>query len=43
VYDDSSGKIKVDKAPDDADSPNLADSIVMAYANDIKKGLRSNM
>lgn len=42
VYDDNTGKIKVDKAPDDADSPNKADSIVMAYANDIKKGLKSN-
>ena len=41
VYDDSSGKIKVDKAPDGAPSPNLADSIVMAFANDIKKGLKA--
>ena len=42
VYDDSSGKIKVDKAPDGAPSPNLADAIILAYANDIKKGLKSN-
>lgn len=42
VYDDSSGKIKVDKAPDGALSPNLADGIILAYANDIKKGLKSN-
>ena len=40
VYDDSSGKIKVDKAPDNAASPNLADSIIMAFTNDLKKGLR---
>lgn len=42
VYDDSSGKIKVDKAPDNAKSPNLADSIIMAFANDIKKGLKAS-
>ena len=42
VYDDSTGKIKVDKAPDGAPSPNLADSIILAYANDIKKGLKAN-
>ena len=42
VYDDSTGKIKVDKAPDGMDSPNTADSIVLAYANDIKKGLKAN-
>lgn len=41
VYDDSSGKIKIDKAPDGALSPNCADSIIMAYANDIKKGLKA--
>ncbi|MCK5133214.1 MAG: phage terminase large subunit [Candidatus Sabulitectum sp.] len=41
VYDDSSGKIVVDKAPDGADSPNVADSIILAYANDIKKGLKA--
>lgn len=42
VYDDSTGKIKVDKAPDGMDSPNTADSIILAYANDIKKGLKAN-
>lgn len=42
VYDDSTGKIKVDKAPDGAPSPNLADSIILAYASDIKKGLKAN-
>ena len=41
VYDDSSGKIKIDKAPDGAKSPNMADSVIMAFANDIKKGLRA--
>ena len=41
VYDDSSGKIKVDKAPDNSVSPNLADAIILAYVNDIKKGLKS--
>ena len=41
VYDDSSGKIKVDKAPDGADSPNKADSVIMAYASDIRKGLKA--
>lgn len=41
VYDDSTGKIKVDKAPDGAPSPNCADSIILAYANDIKKGLKA--
>jgi len=41
IYDDSSGKIKVDKAPEDAVSPNKADSVIMAYATDIKKGLRA--
>jgi len=42
VYEDTSGKIKVDKAPDDSDSPNMADSVVLAFANDIKKGLKAN-
>lgn len=42
VYDDSTGKIKIDKAPGDAPSPNLADAIVMAFAYDIKKGLKSS-
>lgn len=41
VYDDSSGKIVVDKAPDGADSPNVADGIILAYAHDIKKGLKA--
>lgn len=41
VYDDSSGKIVVDKAPDGADSPNVADSVILAFANDIKKGLKA--
>lgn len=41
VYDDTSGKIKIDKAPDGADSPNNADSINLAFAHDIKKGLRA--
>lgn len=40
VYDDSTGKIVVDKAPDGAESPNLADSIVLSFATDIKKGLK---
>lgn len=40
IYDDSSGKIKIDKAPDNAPSPNLADSAIMSFANDLKKGLR---
>lgn len=42
VWDDRSGKIKVDKAPEGAESPNLADSIIMAYAYDIRKGLKSS-
>jgi len=42
VYEDTSGKIKVDKAPDEAESPNMADSVVLAFANDIKKGLKSH-
>lgn len=42
VYDDSTGKIKVDKAPDDKKSPNMADAVVMAYAYDLRKGLKSN-
>lgn len=41
VYDDTSGKIVVDKAPDGADSPNTADAIILSFANDIKKGLKA--
>lgn len=41
VWDDSTGKIKVDKKPDGAPSPNKADSVVMAYVADLKKGLRA--
>ena len=40
VYDDSSGKIKIDKQPDNAPSPNMADSVIMAFASDLRKGLR---
>jgi phage terminase large subunit len=40
VYDDSSGKLKVDKKPDGAESPNLADAVVLAFAADTKKGLK---
>lgn len=42
VYDDSTGKIKVDKAPDNKPSPNMADAVVMAFAYDLRKGLKSN-
>jgi len=42
VYDDSTGKIKIDKAPEGRPSPNLADSIVLSFAHDIRKGLKSN-
>lgn len=41
VYDDSTGKIKVDKQPDGAPSPNTADAVVMSYADDIKNGLKA--
>jgi len=41
IYDDSSGKITVDKAPDNAPSPNLADGVLLAFAHDIKKGLKA--
>jgi len=41
VYDDISGKIKINKAPDGAVSPNVADSVVMAFASDLKKGLKA--
>lgn len=41
TYDDSSGKIKVDKRPDNAPSPNMADGVIMAYASDLRKGLRA--
>ena len=41
TYDeDSSGRVKVDKDPDDKGSPNLYDCTVMAYAHDIRRGLR---
>jgi len=41
VYDDSSGKIKLDKDPDGIGSPNKWDAVLMAYASDIKKGLKA--
>jgi phage terminase large subunit len=40
VYDDSTGKIVVDKKPEGAESPNLADAVVMAFASDLRKGLK---
>ena len=40
VYNDDN-KIKIDKAPGNADSPNLADSVNMAYASDLRRGLRA--
>lgn len=43
VYEDTTGKIKIDKAPDGQESPNLADSVVLSFANDIKHGLKSTM
>ena len=36
----TSGKIVVNKQPDGARSPNKADSVVMAFATDIRRGLR---
>ena len=42
VYDDTTGKIKVDKSPDDQPSPNMADAVIMAFAYDLRKGLKSN-
>jgi len=41
VYDDGSGKIKLDKDPDGIGSPNKWDAVLMAYASDIKKGLKA--
>jgi phage terminase large subunit len=41
VYDDSGGKMKYDKAPNGEDSPNMWDSVIMAYASDLKKGLKA--
>ena len=41
IYDDDSGKIKIDKAPDNAPSPNMADGVIMSFASDLKKGLRA--
>lgn len=37
---DGSNKIKIQKAPDDKESPNAADAAVMAFAFDLKKGLK---
>lgn len=41
VYDDTSGKISIDKSPNGTESPNMADSVILSYANDIKKGLKA--
>lgn len=41
VYDrDGSNRIKINKAPDDAASPNRADAAVMAFAHDCRRGLK---
>lgn len=41
TYDDATGKIVIDKAPDGSESPNLADSVIMCYVSDIRKGLKN--
>ncbi len=38
---DSSSRIIIDKAPDGSPSPNLADSVIMSFAHDIRRGLKS--
>ena len=42
VYKQELSKLYVDKAPDNMNSPNLADSVVMAFTRDLKNGLRVN-
>ncbi len=37
---DTSGRIKIDKDPEDKGSPNMYDAAVMAFAWDIRRGLR---
>ena len=40
-YKHEDGKLMVDKQPDDQPSPNLADSVVMAFIRDARSGLKA--
>ncbi len=40
-YKHEDGKLMVDKQPDDQPSPNMADGVIMAFAHDIKSGLKA--
>ena len=43
IYDyDIADRIKLDKAPDDKPSPDMYDATVMAFAHDIRNGIRAN-
>jgi len=41
IYKHDDSKLVVDKTPDKQDSPNIADAVVLAFAQDLKKGLRT--
>jgi phage terminase large subunit len=40
-YKHDDGKLLIDKSPDGQDSPNLADAVIMAFAHDLRKGLKA--